>query len=173
MKLNLTCLYVLLLMLLFNGCKKDETLKIEEEIKSNTWTQKIGFLNEVDLGSIKIIYQMTFNEDGYCHMIWDRWIGGIPLDGDTLPSELDTLNIRYAIESNKILFPESFDEWIVTINGTTDTLDAYFNDYEIISFEKNLIHLKYIVKLDSGMACFGPKEMYLEPLPQRSLRTAL
>jgi len=165
MKFNLTFLFLItfLLIFLFNGCKKDETLNIEEEIKSNSWTQKVGFLNGVDLGSIKIIYQMTFYDNGYCHMIWDRWIGGIPLGGDTLPAELDTLEIKYALESKKILFPESFDKMILTINGATDTVDAYFNDYEIISFEKNLIHLKNILKLDSGMACFGPNEMYLEP----------
>lgn len=165
MKFKLTFIFLgtFLLIFLLNGCKKDESLKIEEEIKSKTWTQKIGFLNGVDLGSIKFIYQMTFNDDGYCHMIWDRWIGGIPLGGDTLPAELDTLEIKYALECDKILFPESFDKMILTINGASDTVDAYFNDYEIISFEKNLIHLKYIMKLDYGMACLGPKEMYLEP----------
>jgi len=142
------------LVLCICSCHDDDPIDLEEVIKSTTWTQKTGG----DYGSVKTFYQMTFNENGYCHIIWDPWQGGYPP-----PEELDTIDARYSIKSNHLIFTEPFGEVVVGINGQTDSLDAYVKDYEMIRFEQNLIYLEHIIEMDSASIYIGPVELYLEP----------
>ncbi|MBE0639313.1 MAG: hypothetical protein IH598_12410 [Bacteroidales bacterium] len=142
-----------------NSCEKNESVSLEELIKSTTWTQKTGFLNGEDIGQIKRFHQMTFFENGFCHIVWDPWQGGYPP-----PSELDTLDTKYYIENNQLIFPESFGEIIIELNGTIDTLKTYVMSYEIISFEEKLIHMDGRFEPDDSSSMYlGPREMYLEP----------
>jgi hypothetical protein len=156
--LNL-CLIATMFLFCTIGCEKNNDLRYDQLLKSKTWTQKTGYYDGINYGSVQTFYQISFGNDGYSSIIWNPWQGGEPPQ-----IQPDTLETTYQFENNSILFPEAFAEININFGDSSTVHQAFVNDYEIVSFSENLFHLKRILKTGDSIACFGPIEMYLEPI---------
>jgi len=142
------------------SCEKLESLSFKNRITNSDWTQKVGFSNNTNYGQNKLFYKLSFLDNDECIIIYNRGGSGIPK-----PIVLDTVQIKYSIENNKIIFPEPYGTIHLILPGLTDTvMNAYFSNWEKKSINGGIIHLEKSDNQEKYGYVISPREIYIEPI---------
>ena len=149
--------FTLIILFFIFSCKKKDSMSFEEILKSNSWTQKIEPSYN---GQLKMFYRLTFQDDGYCIIVYDNLlVSGIPD-----PIELDTIQIKYSIENNRLLFPQPYGE-VNNIDPNDSTmLNAYVCDWEKKSFSNDILYIERIDNPEKIGYILGLQGIDLEPI---------
>lgn len=144
-------IWVLLILWLSVGCDEDEDTDYQSLLLSESWTQKTGLVDGIFYGHLKMFHEATFRADGTCTL---------KLDNLGVPSTVETIETVYMIEGDQLHFPEPIGTYIVE----EQSMDAFISDWEILSFQSDLLHLKSLDNSTKEGWVISSAEIYLEVL---------